>query len=103
MNIVEKVAKAIYEHGYVGDWPPKHEVDLNMDADYFRAAARAAIEAMREPPAEVAAKTAEMNNLIAHIEGCNDERDTVPILLAFRGRWPALTWSAMIDAALSEK
>ena len=49
VTMIEKVAEAIYEHGYgPGGWPPKREVDLGMDADYFRAAARAAIEAMRE-------------------------------------------------------
>jgi hypothetical protein len=32
----------------------------------------------------------EMDNLISHIEGINDERDSVPILLALRERWPLL-------------
>jgi hypothetical protein len=32
----------------------------------------------------------EMDNLMAHIEGINDERDLVPILLAVRERWPVL-------------
>ena len=35
MTMLEKVAKALYEHGYVGDWPPTREVDLNMDATIF--------------------------------------------------------------------
>jgi hypothetical protein len=32
----------------------------------------------------------EMDNLMAHIEGINDQRDLVPILLAVRERWPVL-------------
>jgi hypothetical protein len=33
---------------------------------------------------------AEIDNLMAHIEGICDERDSVPILLALRQRWPQL-------------
>ena len=37
----------------------------------------------------------EMDNLMAHIEGINDERDLVPILLAVRERWPVLRQALM--------
>ena len=30
----------------------------------------------------------EIDNLLGHIDGINDERDSVPLLLAFRERWP---------------
>jgi hypothetical protein len=31
-----------------------------------------------------------MDRLLEHIEGINDERDSVPILLAVRGLWPLI-------------
>jgi hypothetical protein len=37
----------------------------------------------------------EMDNLMAYIEGINDERDLVPILLAVRERWPVLRRALM--------
>ena len=81
MTLIEKVAKAIFEHGYVGDWPPKHEVDLNMDANYFRSVARVAIEAMREPTDAM------------HDAGWNSGQPNRP---------PKYMWHDMIDAALNE-
>jgi hypothetical protein len=33
---------------------------------------------------------AEVDNLMGHIAGINDERDSVPILLALRERWPEI-------------
>ena len=38
-----------------------------------------------------------MDNLLAHIDGINDERDSVPILLAIRKLWPDLR--AMLSQA----
>jgi hypothetical protein len=32
----------------------------------------------------------EMDNLLGHIEGINDERDSVPLLLEIRRRWPQI-------------
>jgi len=32
----------------------------------------------------------EMDNLLGHIEGINDERDSVPILIEIRRRWPLI-------------
>lgn len=43
---VEIVAKAIFLSFYLPDWPPKHEVDLGMDADAFRRAARNVLSAL---------------------------------------------------------
>lgn len=37
---IEKVAEAIYLSFFLPDWPPKHAVDLGMEADDFRRAAR---------------------------------------------------------------
>ena len=31
-----------------------------------------------------------MDGLLEHVEGINDERDSVPILLAVRGLWPLI-------------
>lgn len=39
---------------------------------------------------------AEMNRLLEYIDGINDERDSVPILLAVRECWQEL--SKLIDA-----
>jgi hypothetical protein len=36
------------------------------------------------------AKLHEMDNLLGHIEGINDERDSVPILIEIRRRWPLI-------------
>ena len=86
MTMLEKVAKALYEHGYVGDWPPTREVDLNMDANYFRALARAAIQAMREPNDTM---------LLAALKMGEPEDRVV---------WTKAksVWHDMIDAALNE-
>ena len=73
-DMVERVAKAIFEHWFCGDWPPEREVDLSMGAEDFRAAAREVIAAMREPtgamsehltasqPAETEAPAAQSDN-----------------------------------------
>lgn len=45
-EMIEKVAKAAYESLFSGEWP---DVGTSISADQFRTAARAAIEAMREP------------------------------------------------------
>jgi hypothetical protein len=36
-----------------------------------------------------------MDNLMAHVDGILDERDSVPILLAVRERWPVLRKALM--------
>ena len=82
MTMLEKVAKALYEHGYVGDWPPSRQVDLGMDADYFRAMARAAINAMREPTTAM---------FLAGSDQLGKPRKTLPEC-----------WRDMISAALDE-
>ena len=33
---------------------------------------------------------AEIDNLMGHVAGVSDERDSVPILLAMRERWPQI-------------
>jgi hypothetical protein len=40
----------------------------------------------------------EMDNLLGHIEGINDERDSVPILIEIRRRWPLI--KAVIEELL---
>jgi hypothetical protein len=52
-EMVERVARTIFEHWFLDDWPPTHAVDLGMDADDFRAAAKEVIRAMREPTDEM--------------------------------------------------
>ena len=32
----------------------------------------------------------EMDNLLSYVSGINDERDSVPILLGVRERWPRI-------------
>lgn len=44
---IETVAKAIYLSFFLPDWPPEHEVDLGMDAEAFRRAARNVLQAQR--------------------------------------------------------
>jgi len=46
-SAVETVAKAIYLSFFIPDWPPGHAVDLGMDADSFRRAARNVLKAQR--------------------------------------------------------
>ena len=77
MTMIERVAQAFYKHFFEGDWPPETEVDIGMGADDFREAARAAIEAMREPTEAMA-------------ETVVDDDDAKAI------------WRDMIDAALKE-
>ena len=98
MTMLEKVAKAIFEHGYTSDWPPVRPVDLNMDADYFRAAAHAAISAMREPTE--AMLRPEVGILIK-----NSDAMGVPGAASYEGCVVAVSsiWTSMIDAALREK
>lgn len=48
-QMIERVARAIYQNFFDDEWPPKTAPDLGMGADDFRKAARAAIEAMMEP------------------------------------------------------
>lgn len=81
MSKLEIVAKAIYEHGYSGDWPPTREVDMGMGADYFRGAARAAVEALREPS----------DAMLRAGQAAGDEC-TSPL--------PGEAWKAMIGAVL---
>lgn len=47
-EIVERAAKAAYEHFYVSPWPPKQFDAELRSADDWRSMVRAVIEAMRE-------------------------------------------------------
>jgi hypothetical protein len=76
-EMVERVARAFYSSFYDDEsWPPVPFDSELRDADSYREAARAAIQAMREP-------TEAMTNI--GWVSMNEER---------------LPWEAMIDAAL---
>ena len=83
-EIIERVARAAYESLFNGEWP---DVGTSISADGFRTAARAAIEAMREPTDEMKNCSEEVHwGYSCHVCGGLTEG-----------------WYKMIDAALREK
>lgn len=90
MNAVERVARAMQAVcGDEGNW--------SLSDESWRIAARAAIEALREPTMEmVEVGYTEINN---NIESWNYDSDSG---YAVEDIAPTATWRAMIDAALGE-
>ena len=83
MSMIEKIAEAIYERVRKGarHMPPWAEQPETVK-DWHRKIARVAVEAMREPTAEMV------------------DADDVPMHGDFMD--PIRTWEAMIDKALEE-
>lgn len=91
MTMIERVAKALYENFFTDEWPPADAPDLGMDADNFRKAARAAIEAMREPTEEMIKRGHLCDPLGVDVKAGGEAEDVY-----------GTTWRAMIDAALAD-
>jgi len=85
-ELVERVARAIYESMYDADWPPEPFDSGLRTADGYRETARAAIAAMRRPT-----------------EGMLDA--VRPLSQEFSSQWREHAdwdWRVMIDVALVE-
>ena len=88
-EMVERVAKAAYESLFMGSWPD--DIGTSIDAEGFRKAARAAIEAMREP-------TEEMTNSAERLDDQGSSIFGEPFVPCPHDE----AWRVMIDAALNK-
>jgi hypothetical protein len=92
-DMVERVAKVLYESIYTDIWPPSpFDAELRT-ADDWRATARRAIEAMREPSDAILEAGSWQSN---HYPAVPDGSSTPPVHRFVVTQM----WRAMIDAAL---
>ncbi|MDI6027029.1 hypothetical protein QBK99_12595 [Corticibacterium sp. UT-5YL-CI-8] len=95
MSMIERVARALFDIDYKKEPEREH---LWLDGkDFYKASARAAIEAMREP-----------TEYMLNVGSCHEdpeERYAGDISLGIKGEGDIAgeVFKAMIDAALSEK